>query len=137
MAILIDSNILLDLLAPETEWFGWSAGKLVEAKRRGDILFNVVIASEFAYSFRSEEDFLSFLSGMPVKHEPIPEAAGFRAAVAHKHYRTRGGTRERTLPDFLIGAHASVREHGILTRDPAIYRTYFPTLDIIAPDTHP
>ena len=106
-------------------------------RRRGPILFNVIVASEFAYSFRSEEEFLVFLSGMPLKHEAIPETAGYRAAAAHKRYRQSGGTRDRTLPDFLIGAHASVCEYRILTRDAGIYRTYFPDLDIIAPDTHP
>lgn len=137
MATLIDSNILLDLIAPETKWFAWSSRRLVEARHGGDILFNVVVASEFAYSFRSEAEFLSFLAGMPMKHAPIPEMAGYRAASAHRLYRQNGGTRERTLPDFLIGGHAAIDGHRILTRDSNIFRTYFPELELIAPDTHP
>ena len=48
-----------------------------------------------------------------------------------------GGGRERVLPDFLIGAHAAIRGHALLTRDPKGYRTYFPSVELITPETHP
>ncbi len=37
------------------------------------------------------------------------------------------------MPDFYIGAHAAVAGYRLLTRDVCRYRTYFPTIDIIAP----
>jgi predicted nucleic acid-binding protein len=37
------------------------------------------------------------------------------------------------MPDFYIGAHAAVAGYRLLTRDVSRYRTYFPTMDIIAP----
>jgi predicted nucleic acid-binding protein len=37
------------------------------------------------------------------------------------------------MPDFYIGAHAAVAGYRLLTRDVHRYRTYFPTIDIIAP----
>jgi len=37
------------------------------------------------------------------------------------------------MPDFYIGAHAAVAGYRLLTRDVRRYRTYFPTIDIIAP----
>jgi len=39
------------------------------------------------------------------------------------------------IPDFYIGAHAAVAGLRLLTRDPRRYRAYFPTVDIIAPET--
>jgi predicted nucleic acid-binding protein len=48
-------------------------------------------------------------------------------------YRRQGGTRNSVLPDFFIGAHAAVNRWPLLTRDAARYRTYFPTLQVIAP----
>lgn len=137
MAILVDSNILLDLAEPDSEWASWSARALIAAGGGSDLLMNVVVSAEVAYGFRSEAAFLRFVSNVPIVSEAIPGEAGWRAAEAHKLYRARGGTRERTLPDFLIGAHAAIRGYRILTRDPSGYRAYFPGLDIIAPDTHP
>jgi predicted nucleic acid-binding protein len=37
------------------------------------------------------------------------------------------------LPDFYIGAHAEAEGLTLVTRDAARYRTYFPTVAVIAP----
>jgi len=50
------------------------------------------------------------------------------------HYRQRGGQRRAPLPDFYIGAHAATESLALLTRDAARYRTYFPTVQLIAPE---
>ena len=65
-----------------------------------------------------------------------PRSALFLAAQAHKTYRRRGGTRAMVLPDFLIGAHAAVKQLPILTRDRRRFDTYFNGLEIVAPDPH-
>ena len=38
-----------------------------------------------------------------------------------------------TLPDFFIGTHAAVTELALLTRDERRYRSYFPSVRLIAP----
>jgi predicted nucleic acid-binding protein len=38
------------------------------------------------------------------------------------------------LPDFYIGAHAAVDRLTLVSRDARRYRTYFPTVELIAPD---
>lgn len=100
-------------------------------------MYNVVIAAEVAYGFRNAPDFDVFIAGLPIERRDIPAEAAYPAAAAHRTYRSSGGGRARTLPDFLIGAHAEVEGHAIITRDPSGYRTYFPHVPLIAPDTHP
>ena len=55
------------------------------------------------------------------------------AARAFLTYRRRGGTRPSLLPDCFIGAHAEVERLTVVTRDPARYRTYFPTVTLVTP----
>jgi len=47
-------------------------------------------------------------------------------------YRRRGGTRTGVLPDFFIGAHATVEGMTLITRD-LHRRGWFPSLRVIAP----
>lgn len=69
------------------------------------------------------------------EREPIPFEAAFLAGKAFFSYRKRGGTKTSPLPDFFIGAHAAVAGYRLLTRNATRYRTYFPTLSLITPDT--
>ena len=64
---------------------------------------------------------------------PLPWEAAFLAGKCFVRYRRRSGSRRSPLPDFYIGAHASVAGLTLLTRDATRYRSYFPGLEIIAP----
>ena len=44
-----------------------------------------------------------------------------------------GGSKLQVPPGFLIGAHAAVEGWPLLTRDARRFRTYFPTLEVVAP----
>jgi predicted nucleic acid-binding protein len=59
----------------------------------------------------------------------------FLAGKAFGQYRNSGGSRAGILPDFLIGAHAAYLSVPLLTRDTRRYRSYFPDLELIAPDS--
>jgi predicted nucleic acid-binding protein len=59
--------------------------------------------------------------------------AAFLAGKAFIEYKRRGGSRASPLPDFFIGAHAAVAGLRLLTRDPTRYRSYFPTVEVLAP----
>ena len=65
-------------------------------------------------------------------HE-VPRPALFLAGKAYLQYRRRGGGKAQVLPDFFIGAHAAVEGWPLLTRDASRFRTYFPSLEVIAP----
>ncbi len=67
------------------------------------------------------------------EREDIPYEAAFLAGKAYLAYRRRAGIKSSLLPDIYVGAHAAIRGYRILTRDVARYRTYFPKLELIAP----
>jgi predicted nucleic acid-binding protein len=135
-SVLVDSNIFLDLFqgGPASHW---SRDALANAGSKATLVVNPVIWSEISTRFREEAELRHALTGLPVHRQPISFEAAFVAGKAHLAYRKSGGSRERTLPDFLVGAHAFVDGHALLTRDAARYRTYFPNLELISPDTHP
>jgi predicted nucleic acid-binding protein len=133
-ATLVDSNVLIDVLSEDPEWFTWSAGALERAGDSGPLAINQIVYAEVSIRFTRVEDFEDALPPEDFTRMPLPWAAAFLAGKALLDYRKRGGTKRTPLPDFFIGAHAAVNRMPLLTRDSARYRTYFPTVELIAPD---
>jgi predicted nucleic acid-binding protein len=134
---LLDSNVLIDVLEQRPIWGDWS-GKQIESIAATSILvINQIIYAEVSAPYSPQAVFDDRLDLAWLKREDLPWDAAFLAAKAHTAYRAKGGQRSSALPDFLIGAHAQVSGYRLLTRDAARIRSYFPTVAIIAPDTHP
>lgn len=131
--VLVDTNVLLDVLDEDPRWEAWSARALADAADRGTLLINPIIFAEVSLSFERIEELDAALPVTAFVREDLPWEAAFLAGRSFLTYRQRGGTRHAPLPDFYIGAHAAVRGHAVLTRDPARYRSYFPTVRLIAP----
>lgn len=136
-SVLIDTNIIIDVFGPETPFKIWSSEIILALKPDAQFILSPVVWSELAGMMASEDVLAQSLARLNPVREALPFTAAYQAGLAHQRYRRAGGQRERTLPDFLIGAHAAARSHRLLTRDAARYRTYFPALDIISPETHP
>ena len=130
---LVDTNILLDLVTNDTVWVDWSQRQLEAAAVRGAVLVNDVVYAELAVGFLRVEEVDAVLAAAQVEMTPIPREALFLAGKVFQRYRAGGGTRSGVLPDFFIGAHAAVAQLTLLTRDVRRYRTYFPTVKLIAP----
>jgi predicted nucleic acid-binding protein len=133
-AVLIDSNVLLDLMTEDPDWFAWSAAAVERAADRSRIVINAIIYAEISVRYSRIEDLEDALPKGMIEREAIPYEAGFLAGKAFLAYRRRGGEKRSPLPDFFIGAHAAVSGYRLMTRDAARYRTYFPGLTLIAPD---
>lgn len=132
--VLVDTNVLLDIATRDPKWFAWSSRKLAALINAREAAINPVIYAELAPSYRDERDLdLNLVPPSDFKRLALPYAAGFPAARAFLAYRKAGGTRTAPLPDFFIGGHAEAEGHTVLTRDPVRYRTYFPTVKLIAP----
>ena len=134
---LVDSNVLVDILHNDPHWQSWSEKRLADARLIGDLVINPLIYAEICPGYLTPLQVDRALSAAIYRREDLPWEAAFSAARAFHLYRRTKGLKRSPLPDFYIGAHAEFRGYSLLTRDPARYRTYFPTLKIIAPDTNP
>ena len=130
---LVDTNILLDLVTNDPSWADWSQRQLEAAAVRGPLLINDVVYAELSVGFLRVEEVDVTIAAAQVEVAPIPREALFLAGKVFRLYRAGGGTRSGVLPDFFIGAHAAVAKVPLLTRDARRYRSYFPTVQLIAP----
>jgi predicted nucleic acid-binding protein len=130
---LIDSNIILDVATNDPTWAEWSSLALETAANESILAINALIYAEVSIGYGRVEELEQAIPSAIFRREPLPYEAAFLAGKAFLQYRRRGGLRGSPLPDFYIGAHAAVSDFRILTRDPRRYRTYFPTVDLIAP----
>ncbi len=137
MTTLIDTNVLVDVAVRDPAWSDWSRRWLARAAMAGGTVVNPIVYSEFSFRYDTMEEVDRLLPQDVFRREDLPWHAAFLAARALRIYRSSGGRKARVLPDFLIGAHAAIRGYRLLTRDPAGYRRYFPTVDLITPETHP
>jgi predicted nucleic acid-binding protein len=133
--ILVDSNVLLDVLAPGSEWEAWSDEAIMVCAEYARLFINPIIYAEVSVGYRTMAGVVLPLSEDLFTREALPWRAAFLAGKAFEQYRRSGGVRRSPLPDFYIGAHAAVGGMRLLTRDPRRYRAYFPAVELIAPDT--
>jgi predicted nucleic acid-binding protein len=130
---LIDTNVLVDVLAEDPAWIDWSVEQLRRQREAGPLSINEIVYAELAVRFQTESELNAALVEFGIRLERTPTPALFVAAKAFHRYRTAGGPRSSILPDFFIGAHAEVEGLSILTRDTRRYRSYFPEVELIAP----
>ncbi|WP_239162408.1 type II toxin-antitoxin system VapC family toxin [Paractinoplanes rishiriensis] len=132
---LVDSNVLLDVFTEDPAWSSWSGTALAASRDAGVLVINPIVYAEISIRFDRIEDVDAAVPAADFLREDLPYSAGFLAGKAYVRYRRQGGTKTSPLADFYIGAHAAVCGYRLLTRDGARYRTYFPKLNVVAPDT--
>lgn len=96
-------------------------------------MINAIVYAELSVGFTSIELLEDAVPAHLYRREHLPYEAAFLAGKAFLRYRREGGARRSPLPDFYIGAHAAIAGYRLLTRDATRYRSYFPSLDVIAP----
>ena len=135
MTVLVDSNVLLDVATNDPTWGSWSSASLERIADEATLVINALIYAEVSIGFASIEALEEALPPALYRRDDLPYEAAFLAGKVFLRYRQQGGTRRSPLPDFYIGAHAAVAGYQLLTRDATRYRTYFPRLELIAPES--
>lgn len=131
--IAIDSSALIDFF----DGNGADADAVTEALRNalrdGPVVVCDVVLAEVCSALKNGSEVLQDIEEAGIGYLPIEARAALRAGEMQRRYRQRGGARPRAVPDFLIGAHALMQCHGLITRDAGFYRDYFKGLKVIVP----
>ncbi len=132
-AVLIDTNVIVDILKADPEWMPWSAKQLASARGLGPLCINIIVYAEMCSHRQTQSQIDGFLQDANIQIPPISTTAALAAAQAFLQYRQRGGSKIGVLPDFFIGAQVQAEGWTLLTRDAARYKTYFPEIKLICP----
>ena len=131
--ILIDSCVLLDLFTDDPHWANWSENILERYNQTNTLYINSIIYTEVSIGFIKIEEVEAAISALNIKVLEIPREGLFLSGKTYLNYRKNKGTRNSPLADFFIGAHASVSNFALITRDTSKYKTYFPQVKLIHP----
>lgn len=130
--IAVDSSVLIDLLGDD----GWShaaAGSVRDALHLGPVVVCDVVLAEVCTAFKRGSDVLPYLEEAGLGYLATESKSALRAGEMQRRYRQRGGKLQRTVPDFLVGAHALLQCDALITRDAGFFRDYFKGLKVIEP----
>jgi len=138
MTTAVDTNVVVALWDKDRGISLAAQSALDNALNRGALVLSApVLAELMAAPGRSETFIDAFLrdTGLTVDWD-LDEATWRAAGRAFQKYATRRRAQlpqgpRRILADFLIGAHAVVRGHRLLTLDDRLYRAAFPRLLLV------
>jgi len=94
-AVLVDSNVLIDLLNEDGQWYGWSAASIARVSDRSRLVINPIIYAEISVHAPTIEELDDALPTDLFAREALPYEAGFLAGKAFLAYRRRGEQKHR------------------------------------------
>ncbi len=112
-----------------------SIRKLLKLFYARSLVINPIIYAECSVGYDRIEEVDALFEHLGFIIKPIPREALFLAGKAFLQYRKRQGQKGNVLPDFFIGAHAAVSGYQLVTRDRGRFSTYFPSVELIMPDS--
>lgn len=138
MTISIDTNVLVTLWDHHDTFHKHVQVSLDELSESSRLVITGVVYAELLASPGRDEEFLDYFlhrTGIRVDWhigEEILRMAGlsFRA-YSTRRKRAHADQPRRILADFIIGAHAEINGHGLLTLDQRLYKSSFPNLRVI------
>ncbi len=137
--IAIDTSILIDLLGDDTGMADAAEQCVREALARGPVVLCDVVVSEITAGLGHGADIMDVVEEVGMGYSPVERRAAIRAGEMQRRYKERrrtagqAGPLPRTVPDFVVGAHALLQCSALITRDAGFFRDYFKGLKLIVP----
>lgn len=136
--IAVDTSVLVDYIGdgPQAEA---AEGALRAALSIGPVVACEVVLSEVVAGLGHGDIVMETLDAVGIGFSPLEQRAAVRAGEMQRRYkeRLRRGSEttavRRSVPDFLIGAHALLQCQALITRDAGFFRDYFKGLKVIVP----
>mgnify|MGYP003460536515 CR=1 FL=1 len=136
--IAVDTSVMIDLIGEDAR-----AEAAEEAVRfalgRGPVVACEVVISEVVAGLGHGSVLIDVLDEAGIGFVPLELRSAVRAGEMQRRYkeRLRAGKAPRavprSVPDFLIGAHALLQCSALITRDAGFFRDYFKGLKVIVP----
>ena len=136
--IAVDSSVLIDLLGGDVGAEA-AADSLRLAMAKGPVVICDVVVSEVVAGLGFGAELFDVLEEAGINFLATEARAAVRAGEMQRRYKQRLKAEgrlpmsARTVPDFLIGAHALLQCNGLITRDAGFFRDYFKGLKVIVP----
>ena len=136
--IAIDSSVLIDLLG-EDAMADAAEACLRDALAHGPVVLCDVVVSEITAGLGHGAEIMDVVEDMGMSFLPVERRAAIRAGEMQRRYKQRlsslgkASTAPRTVPDFIVGAHALLQCTALITRDAGFFRDYFKGLKVIVP----
>ncbi len=137
--ILLDTNVWIDAFAPGAPHHAWAAGLVRQGLLGEGIAINPVILAELCVGDCHPDTVWDRLDQLGVTLLDLPARTSWRCAQAYGDYLENRRQLDAPtapkmpLPDFFIGAHASLLDLPLATADTKRYRTYYPEVRLITP----
>jgi len=138
--IAVDSSVLIDLLGDGPQ-AGAAEACLRQALSNGPVVVCDIVVSEITAGLGHGAEIMDVVEEMGMRFVPVEQRAAIRAGEMQRRYaermRARGetGAPPRTVPDFIVGAHALLQCSALITRDAGFFRDYFKGLKVIVPQS--
>jgi len=140
--IAVDSSVVVDLLGQDNR-----AEAAEDALRRalalGPVVVSDVVVAEVGAALGYGSDLVETLEDAGILFSQTELRSAIRAGEMQRRYKqrvegeSRSALARRSVPDFLIGAHALLQCSALITRDDGFFRDYFKGLRVIVPKPAP
>ncbi|MEP7138951.1 MAG: type II toxin-antitoxin system VapC family toxin [Caldimonas sp.] len=136
--IAVDSSVVVDLLGRD-ERAEAAEESLRRALALGPVVVCDVVVAEVGAGLGYGSDLVETLEDAGILYSQTELRSAIRAGEMQRRYKQRldseslGSPARRSVPDFLIGAHALLQCSALITRDEGFFRDYFKGLRVIVP----